>query len=71
VKKLFTDSHVSDKGRMPAKCPHCGKIGDFPVFEDSTGLYINIIQLKKIHNSFFAVCPECKQTFYLTDGKNL
>ena len=57
------DSYCTEKGEIIAKCPHCNAEGKKQVFESDTALYINSIQLKKIHNKIFAVCTNCKNTF--------
>lgn len=59
------DSYCTEKGEIIAKCPHCNAEGKKQVFESDTALYINSIQLKKIHNKFFALCTQCKNTFEL------
>lgn len=57
------DSYCSEKGLLVTTCPLCGKIGQKQVYESDTALYLNSIQLKKIHNKKFALCTHCKGTF--------
>lgn len=61
--RVHNESKIDDKGTTNAACPLCGSTLPKKVFGSDTSLYLNSIQVKKIHNKFFAVCSECKQTF--------
>ena len=56
-------SYCTEEGETTATCPYCKSEGKKQIFGSDTSLCINSIQLKKIHNKFFAVCTNCKNTF--------
>ena len=67
--KLNTSSDCSYEGEAMLVCPKCGKRGTAHIFSTETGLCLNSIQIKQIHNSFFAVCAECRSTFEVDEWK--
>ena len=63
--KIHNKSSIDDKGTVNAACPLCGGTLPKKVFGGETALYLNSIQVKTIHNKYFAVCSECKQSYEL------